>query len=231
VFNRSVSLTPAEEVRGMIGDKLVITEYGRRNGRKVVEEVLKRVSGIRRVFVVTVAGESGSGKSETAFTTAQELGKVGLKAIILAQDDYFRLPPRTNSKKRREDIDWVGPGEVRLDLMDEHLQAARQGVKEIIKPLVYFNEDRIGDERLLLDGIEAVIAEGTYTTILKEADIRVFIDADYRSTLNHRKKRARDEAEGDFIENVLDIEHRIISSHKSLADVVLLPQTQDSAGS
>lgn len=215
----------------MIGDKLVITEYGRRNGEKVVEEALKRIAGSERVFVITVAGESGSGKSETAYTTAKQLGKKGFKAVILAQDDYFRFPPKTNSKKRLENIDWVGPGEVRLDLMDEHLKAAKQGADRIVKPLVYFKEDRIGEETVSLKGIRAVIAEGTYTTVLEQADVRVFIDASYHSTLEHRRKRARDETEGDFIESVLEIEHRIISAHKSRAHLVLSPPNRKSTDS
>lgn len=215
----------------MIGDKLVITDYGRKNGKKVVEEVLKRNVRTDRLFVITVAGESGSGKSETAYTTAQQLAKHGITAVILAQDDYFRYPPRTNSKKRRENIDWVGFGEVRLKLMDAHLKAAKNGAEKIVKPLVYFKEDRIGEETVSLTGVSAIIAEGTYTTMLENADVRVFIDANYHSTLEHRRRRARDETEGDFIESVLEIEHRIISGHRSRADVVLYPPKRPSTDS
>ncbi|MCP4604841.1 MAG: hypothetical protein GY847_30700 [Proteobacteria bacterium] len=209
----------------MIGDKLVITEYHRQNGKKVAQLVLKRMKDVDRAIAVTVAGESGSGKSETAATTAEELEKHGFTAVILGQDDYFKLPPKSNASKRSEDIDWVGTGEVRLDLMDEHLRAAKQGRKEIVKPLVYFEEDRIGEETLQLEGIDIIIAEGTYTSILEEADVHAFIDATYHATLEHRKKRARDETAGEFIERVLEIEHQIISKHKERADIILPPST------
>ncbi len=207
----------------MIGDKLVITDYHRANGRKVADAVLHKIEGVDRRFTVTVAGESGSGKSETAATTAEALEAAGLKTAILGQDDYFRLPPKSNAAKRKEDISWVGLGEVRLDLMDEHLKAAKEGAASLVKPLVYFEEDRIDEQTLSLEGIDVVIAEGTYTTALEEADFRAFIDATYHDTLEHRKKRARDELEGAHIEQVLEIEHRIISSHKSRADIILPP--------
>ena len=93
----------------MIGDKLVITEYHLKNGKKVAAAVREKIAVTNRTFTITVAGESGSGKSETAATTAEELEKQGLKVIILGQDDYFKLPPRSNAAKRRKDITWVGP--------------------------------------------------------------------------------------------------------------------------
>jgi uridine kinase len=211
----------------MIGDKLVITDYHRENGKKVSKVILERIDGLNRRLTATVAGESGSGKSETAATTAEELEKQGIKTVILGQDDYFKLPPKSNAAKRREDIDWVGMGEVRIDLLNQHLREAKEGAREIIKPLVFFDEDRIGQETLSLEGVDVVIAEGTYATALLEADVRAFINATYHGTLEHRRQRARDETEGDFIERVLEIEHRIISSHKERADIILPPELKD----
>ncbi len=207
----------------MIGDKLVITEYHLSNGRKVALAFAELLKKSDRTFTIAVAGESGSGKSETAATTAQELEKLGKKVLILGQDDYFVLPPKSNSARRLEGIDWVGPGEVRLDLLDEHLAAAKRGDTSITKPLVHFKENKIGEEIVSLEGVNVVIAEGTYTSILEEVDFRAFIDRTYHDTLKHRKKRARDPAEGEFINRVLEIEHEIISAHKARADIVLPP--------
>ncbi|MBN2339941.1 MAG: zeta toxin family protein [Deltaproteobacteria bacterium] len=205
----------------MIGDKLVIEEYHEENGKRVSAACLPKIQEAGRVFTLTVAGESGSGKSETAATTARELEKAGYKVAILGQDDYFKLPPKSNSAKRKEDISWVGLGEVHLDLMDEHLKAAKDGATSIVKPNVVFEEDRISEETISLDGIDVVIAEGTYTTSLNEADFHAFIDKTYHDTLAHRKKRAREATEGEFIEAVLEIEHKIISGLKSRADIIL----------
>ena len=205
----------------MIGDKLVIEAYHEENGRRVAAACLPEIKAAGRVFTLTVAGESGSGKSESAATTAHELELAGLRVAILGQDDYFKLPPKSNSAKRQQDISWVGMDEVKLDLMNAHLKAAKEGQQTIVKPNVIFEEDTIGEETISFEGIDVVIAEGTYTTALDEADFHAFIDKTYHDTLAHRKKRARDVTEGKFIEAVLEIEHKIISGHKSKADIIL----------
>ena len=64
----------------MIGDKLVITEYHLSNGRKVARACADQLKKSDRTFTIAVAGESGSGKSETAATTAQELEKLHLSS-------------------------------------------------------------------------------------------------------------------------------------------------------
>jgi uridine kinase len=138
----------------------------------------------------------------------------------LQQDDYFVHPPHTNDRTRRANICWVGPTEVRLDLLDEHLQAAIEGATDLQKPLVLYEEDRIDEEVLDLEGSEVVIAEGTYTSLLEHADTRVFIARNRLETLEHRMKRGREEFDP-FIEEVLKIEHEIISQHRERADVVI----------
>jgi uridine kinase len=65
-----------------------------------------------------------------------------------------------------------------------------------------------------------LIAEGTYTTLLNHADFHVFIDRTYEQTLAARKERARD-ALDDAAERFLEIEHSIISRHRTLAEVVV----------
>ena len=71
-------------------------------------------------------------------------------------------------------------------------------------------------------GVKVIIAEGTYTSLLKHVDTRVFIARNRLDTLEHRKKRNRGNEVGDpFIENVLKIEHKIIAGHRQLADFVI----------
>jgi uridine kinase len=146
----------------------------------------------------------------------------GIESLIFQQDDYFIHPPRTNDATRRADISWVGTQEVRLDLMDEHLAAFLEGAGEIEKPLVDYHDDAIGSEVMEPGSAQVAIADGTYTTLLKEVMCHVFIDRDYLDTRAHREKRRRDDSELDpFIDRVLEIEHEIISSNRALADIVV----------
>jgi uridine kinase len=201
----------------MIGDKLIIEKHHTDRAAEIWALLADR---IQDKFVITVAGESGAGKSELASEIARLLTERGLKAGILQQDDYFVFPPKTNHEMRRRNLEQVGPQEVKLDFLDSNLRSFKRGENPIYKPLVTFDEDRITSEEMDTSDLKVLIAEGTYTSLLRFADFRVFIDRDYHQTFEARKRRARDKFEP-FIVDVLEREHQIISQHKALADVVI----------
>ncbi len=204
----------------MEGDVLIINNYHRKAARQVVSILLPKIENTEGQYFLTVAGESGAGKSEIAASIAAELEKAKLPAYVFAQDDYFVYPPRTNAQKRVEDIGWVGMQEVKLFLLDEEISSIRNGENIIEKPLVIFDEDLITTEKVDLGGFKVFIAEGTYTTALKNVDARVFIDRNIKDTKKARAKRAR-EKQDEFLEQILTIEHRIISAQKKNADIII----------
>jgi uridine kinase len=208
----------------MKGDVLILEEYHRRAAGEIVPHIIDRIRNKNTRYIITVAGESGSGKSETGRAIADELAKYGIKSVILGQDDYFILPPKSNNLKRREDPEWLGPHvEVNLKGMEQNLVDAIQGKNEITKPLIDYDSNIIEEETINLAGVKAVIAEGTYTSLLKHVDSRVFIDRNWLDTLEYRRKRHRGAEAGDpFIEQVLSTEHKIIAGHRHLADFVIL---------
>lgn len=204
----------------MIGDKLILKEKHFIAAKDVISLILTDIQQSEECYTITVAGESGSGKTETATAIAEELQKMNISSVMLHQDDYFVLPPKSNDKHRRKNIAWVGTDEVNLELIDQHLLYAKQGGKSISKPLVIYDEDSIIIEKENLDGIKVIIAEGTYTTTLKHVDCRIFIDLSYLVTKKARLERAREEQDN-FLEDVLKIENSIISKHKSKADIII----------
>lgn len=204
----------------MKGDKIIILPHHERAARQAAEFMLPDLGGVSGPVVITVAGESGAGKSEIAEALAEVLAENGIKSAILQQDDYFVYPPKTNAAKRREDIYWVGTSEVRLDLMDANIQQIKNGELAIVKPLVDFDADSIGAETLEIGDVDVVLVEGTYTTALENADRRIFIDRTYFDTRDARALRAREEQD-EFLERILSIEHDIISSHKPRADYIV----------
>jgi len=207
----------------MKGDKLVLLDYHKRAASEIVSRILRNVQRKKNRYVITVAGESGSGKSETGKAIADELAKFGVKSVVLGQDDYFVLPPKSNDLKRREDPEWLGPHvEVKLDVLEQNLVDAIHGKDEIVKPLVDYNSNSIEVEIISLDGIKVLIAEGTYTTLLRHVDTRIFISRNWLDTFEHRQKRQRGNEVGDpFIEQVLRVEHKIIAGHQHLADILI----------
>jgi len=202
------------------GDVIIVEEHHRAAADRIATRLAPEIAKRARRTTLTVAGESGCGKSETAQALLEAFEQHGLRTTVIQQDDYFVLPPKRNDAARRRDIGWVGPGEVRLDLLDEHLAAAQAGAPSLTKPLVIYDEDRIVEETLDLEGSQVVIAEGTYTTLLELVDSRIFIARDRLETMDARRRRAR-EAPDPFIEDVLEIEHEIISTHRARASIVI----------
>ncbi|MBN1338702.1 MAG: hypothetical protein JXA03_05225 [Bacteroidales bacterium] len=204
----------------MKGDILIIDENHKKAAKAVAEIILEDIRKTEGIFVITVAGESGAGKSETAASLAEILHHHNIETYIFQQDDYFILPPASNAEKRRKDIRWVGPQEVRIDLLDQNIMAAMMKPGPVEKPIVDFKTNSISTETMDPDKIKALIAEGTYTTLLENVHCRVFIDRNRFDTAESRAKRAR-EKQDEFLESILAIEHNIISKHKDLADIII----------
>ena len=207
----------------MKGDIVIVQAHHEKVANTIVQQIIKKIKNAKRIYTITVAGESGSGKSEISLAIMHELEKYGIKAIILGQDDYFFLPPRLNSAKRRENPNWLGPHlEVNLDLLEKNLKDAIQGKNEIRKPLIDYNADTIETQTINLKGIKVLIAEGTYTSLLRHIDTKIFITRNWLLTLDDRIKRNRgNEVNDPFTERILATEHKIIAGHRYLADFIV----------
>jgi len=206
----------------MRGDSIVVERHHRKAATGIVALLLPLLEASSQRHTVSISGQSGSGKTETAVALSDALAEHHIACAILHQDDYFVHPPKTNDRARRNDIDWVGPQEVKLTLMDEHVHAFLDGEHEITKPLVDYESDTITSELMMFGDARVLIAEGTYTTLLKHCKTHIFIDRTYLETREHREKRMRDASELDpFIDRVLEIEHGVISSHKPRAKIII----------
>ncbi len=215
----------------MRGDKIVIEEHHRKAGKQVVEMILSQIQAAQDKYTIAVAGESGSGKSETATVIANALEENGVTCVIFQQDDYFVHPPKTNDQTRRKDISWVGTNEVKLDVIDQNLKDFLDGKAEVEKPLVIYAEDRISTETMSVGEAKVAIAEGTYTTLLGNVNTHVFINRNRLDTRAHREKRDRSASELDeFTEEVLKIEHEIISAQKEKADIIITKEYEVKPG-
>ncbi|MCK9399271.1 MAG: hypothetical protein M0Q51_04680 [Bacteroidales bacterium] len=204
----------------MKGDILIISEHHRQAAQDILDLTLPAIRFKPGKFFFTIAGESGAGKSEVSYALENLLEKTGIAARIIQQDDFFVYPPKTNECMREKDIHLIGPGEVRLDKLNENIREVLNGNTEIEKPLVIFAEDRITSEKINLNPFKVIIIDGTYTTLLEHIDCRVFIDRDRDDTRADRLKRNR-EKQNDYLEKILEIEHLIIYRHKTLANIIV----------
>jgi uridine kinase len=204
----------------MRGDILILKDEHNKAAGQIAELLAAQIDNSNDTFFITIAGESGAGKSETATSLSELLKKAGINSLIIQQDDFFVYPPKTNAAIRVKTGGRVGPEEVRLDLLDEIIREIRKGRKLITKPLVVFAEDRITTKTIDTGPFKVIIIDGTYTTLLENIDCRIFIDRDLNDTKADRLKRNR-EAQDSFLENILLTEHKIISAHMKKADLII----------
>lgn len=170
--------------------------------------------------VIGAAGESGSGKSVTASSLAHELAARGLRAQVIYQDDYFIRPPQTNHDYRLSDLSRVGPHEVRLDLIAEHIadfRAARDGV---VAPHVNYPANRFDTQVMHFSDCDVLVVEGTYVLQLATLDVGLFFAATHEDTRARRRARNRD-LDAPIIDEILAIEHRLIAPQAALADLII----------
>ena len=171
--------------------------------------------------LITIAGQSGCGKTTLSKILKNKLSSTGLNVLILHQDDYFRLPPAKNHQARVNDFNRIGVHEVRWDLLQKHLKSAIKKTEgSIISPIVDWQTDCFKLKQISLKNIDIVIIEGTYTTLLENITHKIFIDTHFTDTKTNRIVRNR-ESVSPFIEKVLAKEAQIISQHQKLAHIIL----------
>lgn len=171
-------------------------------------------------LTIGIAGETGSGKTVTAVAIAQELRARGWEVVVLHQDDYFRLPPRQNHEQRRRTLAHVGPREVDMQRLQQHVAAFRAGRSNVPAPQVDYAADQFRETLLDFSRAGVLLVEGTYVLQLDDLDIRVFLSASYEDTRADRARRARDIDEP-FVEDVLRIEHDIVQRQVTTAHIVV----------
>lgn len=195
---------------------------------EIVSLVIEKVRQKPAVYTISLAGETGCGKTETGKALVKAFEGKGMKALLLGQDNYFFLAPLANDAMRKKDPEWLGPHkEVNLKLLDKNLKSAINGSATIDSPHIDYQSNRETIEKISVEGVEVIIVEGTYTSLLRNIDTKIFIDADYKDTLKFRKLRNRgNEVNDPFVEGILETEHKIIAGHKFLADIIITKDYQ-----
>lgn len=207
----------------MIGTKLNLRPSYFDLARQVLTVLDEQLGlGARHLPVIGVGGESGSGKSVMAACLMVELGNRGQRAMLLAQDDYFWLPPRDNHAKRLKDFGNVGPQEIRMERLAADIEAFRDQTVVEDAPLVDYAANQIHTHVLDFREADILLVEGTYVLEMDGLDLRIFMSRTFRDTRPQRHARLRDANDLDpAMETILEIEHTMIKPHSARADVVI----------
>ncbi|WEK71400.1 MAG: hypothetical protein P0Y62_07510 [Candidatus Chryseobacterium colombiense] len=205
----------------MIGDIIELKEGHLAIGKEIFEILNAKLPlKSKHKLIIGIAGESGSGKSVTAFALQKILNENNIKSLVWQMDDYFKLPPKSNHESRLKSLENVGIQEVDLSRLTENIKAFKKDNSFIEKPLVNYRRNVILNEKIETDDSKILIVEGTYIFDLDDFDYKIFIDRNYKDTYENRMIRNRDE-KSNFVEQVLEIEHQIIKQFKAKADLIL----------
>jgi len=205
----------------MHGEKIITNKAHRKISDNLIKILIPEILQSSDKYVIAISGESGSGKTVIAHSFKNQLEKIGIKTLLIQQDDYFRHPPQENSQLRRRDLSIVGTQEVKLNLLNKHIKDFKDPKTiSIRKPIINFKKDEISNEALKCKNSKVLIVEGTYTAILKNTDVKLFMARTFRETLKGRIKRKREKIDK-INTQILTIEHKIVSRHKIFADLVV----------
>ncbi len=188
--------------------------------KDLCQRIIEEETLTNKKSIIAIGGESGSGKSTTAYCLKKELAHIGVRSIILHMDSYFKLPPKDNHAQRTISLDHVGPQEVDIKKLNEHLSSFVMNTKEINVPIVSYEDNSFSTRSINLNIVDVIIIEGVYSFLLDKLDLKVFLRRNYKDTLENRIKRTRENHEP-LIESILEIEHKIVRRMINDADYII----------
>ncbi len=218
------------------GDPPIIREKHKRAADGLLSYISGKTNkakmGGKRILVA-IGGESGAGKTEIAEYLRFLLRKSKLKAVTISGDAFFKLTPAANHKARMTAYrlgqleSYLGPQEVDMKrLEDVAKHALNRKTKKIFVPsdCRSLKSRRYKNVPIDLANIDVILIDLTYSLLLKNASLKVFLESDFKSRLEEIKERnlKRDpDQDFTFIQRVLEIEHEVIQKLKKKADIIV----------
>lgn len=196
----------------------MLIEDKHRKAAKEIKEKLLAGDGPKRV--VAISGESGSGKSELSHCLGRTLKDAGMRAKVLHSDNYYHVAPRDRNQWRQAH----GPESIGLD---EYNWAAIEQTIEDFKnnrksemPCIDLVTDQVDTLITDFSGIDLLVLDGLYAIHARGADLRVFIDLTFHETKKAQLLRGKEKVD-DWRMTVLEQEHRVVSSLREKADLIV----------
>ncbi len=180
------------------------------------------------MFTIGIAGGTGSGKTTVVQKILENIPRD--RVALVPQDSYYRdsshLPP-----EERQNINFDHPDSLEFDLLTEHIRLLKAG-KSVNQPIYSYLTCTRSKEFILVEPKEVIIVEGiliyTHMPLVKEIDIKVFVDADSDDRLGRVIERDMMER-GRDLKKVLDryqdtvkpMHLQFIEPSKRYADIIV----------
>lgn len=181
-------------------------------------------------LVIAIAGASGSGKSLFTENLLKEFAQEGKSVQILREDHYYRAQDHLPMEEREKN-NYDHPKAFEHELLEEHLNALKNGESIEYPSYCYKTHTRLQDRETLTPA-PVIIVEGIMLLASQELqplyDVKIFVDTPLDICLLRRIKR--DIAErGRTLQSVADqyestvkpMYHQFIAPSRFTADVII----------
>lgn len=182
---------------------------------------------MKDVFVIGIAGGSGSGKS----TFAKRIKEYFNNDVALISCDNYYLRRDDMSFEDRKKVNYDSPQAFEFDLMIEQLKSLKEG-KSIDCPIYDFSQHNRSDKVLKIDAKSIIIVDGILVFSqkqLREAfDLKIYVETDADERILRRVRRDVGER-GRDIENIIEqylstvkpMHNKYVEPTKKYADIII----------
>jgi len=204
----------------MIGDKILIQKLHKVKARKILFTFLNRFYKKNHKHIITIAGCSGTGKTEVAYVLRNLLYKQGLNSKVISLDDYYETNwEERNEVRKKKGLDYVGHTEIRWKLLRSIVDNFKSNkilkLQEIDKFAGSYELKRC--ESL---GLDVLIVEGIYANYLDKVTFHVFLEGSVSETRAFRLERNK-EKQTTFRELIVKKEYQEVLKRKNVANLIV----------
>ena len=180
------------------------------------------------MFTIGIAGGTGSGKTTVVKKILDRIPQD--RVALVPQDSYYKDSSHLPMEERQQ-INFDHPDSLEWDLLVKHIRLLKPG-KPVEQPIYSYLTCSRAKETIPVEPKEVIILEGiliyTHMPLVKEIDIKVFVDADSDDRLGRVIRRDMMER-GRDVKKVLDRYERtvkpmhlqFIEPSKRYADIIV----------
>ena len=179
------------------------------------------------VYVIGIAGGSGSGKSTFARRLTERFSD---SVALVSCDNYYRAHDDIPLEERRK-LNYDAPEALEFDLMVSHLQALKRG-EAVDCPVYDFALHNRSDKVLSIEPKPVIIVDGILILsdpALRETfDLRIYVETDADERILRRARRDMevrgrhiDDIMAQYLTTVKPMHEQYVEPSKKHADVIL----------
>lgn len=179
------------------------------------------------VYVIGIAGGSGSGKSTFAARLMQAFPD---SVVLVSCDNYYRAHDDISLEERRL-LNYDAPESLEFDLMVTHLQALKRG-EAVDCPVYDFTLHNRSDKVLHIDPKPVILVDGILILsdpALRETfDLRIYVETDADERILRRARRDMevrgrkiDDIMAQYLTTVKPMHEQYVEPSKKHADLIL----------